>query len=90
MKKQELVKVIAMGNWITNALAKNVIDSIFDRISKELKSGNSVAVTWFGSFSTSKRKARTARNPKTGENVKVKERVSARFKAGKTLKDLLK
>ncbi len=52
-----------------------------------LKQGDKVNISGFGTFSVSTRKARTGRNPKTGESIEIAASRAAKFKAGKTLKD---
>jgi DNA-binding protein HU-beta len=55
-----------------------------------LKKGHSVTLVGFGTFSVSKRKARTGRNPRTREPIKIKASKLAKFKPGKALKDAIK
>ena len=62
------------------------VESLFEAITKALKKGDSITFVGFGSFKTSQRKARTARNPFTGGTVKVPKRRVPRFVAGKGLK----
>jgi len=54
-----------------------------------LKRGEKVQVTGFGTFETRKRTARTGRNPRTGEEIKIGPSTTASFKVGKRLKDSL-
>ena len=62
-----------------------MLDSFIEAVTKTLKSGNKVTLVGFGTFSVSKRNARTGRNPQTGEAIKIKAKKVARFKAGKEL-----
>ena len=66
--------------------AAAAVDSFIDGITKALKKGDSITFVGFGTFKTSMRKARTARNPQTGASIKVPKRRVARFTAGKALK----
>ena len=59
-------------------------------MTKALKKGDSITFVGFGTFKTSQRKARTARNPQTGAPIKIKARRVVRFTAGKTLKNTVK
>ena len=59
-------------------------------MTKALKKGDSITFVGFGTFKTSQRKARTARNPQTGAPIKIKARRVVRFTAGKTLKNMVK
>ena len=90
MNKQDLVAKIVKDTGVTKATAAAAVDSIIDGIVKSLKKGNPIMFVGFGTFSTSKRKARLGRNPQTGATVKIPARRVARFKAGKALKDALK
>jgi len=90
MNKQELIAKIVKDTGATKALVGKVLDSTIDGIGKALKKGDTVAFVGFGTFKTSVRKARTARNPRTGEAIKIAKRRVPRFTAGKALKDLVK
>ena len=72
------------------ARAAAAVDSFFDGITKALKKGDSITFVGFGTFKTSQRKARTARNPQTGAPIKIKARRVVRFTAGKALKNTVK
>ena len=75
------------GYWARpRAAAALAIDSVIDGITRALKKGDSVTFVGFGTFKTSNRKARTARNPQTGEAIKIPKRKAVRFVAGKALK----
>jgi DNA-binding protein HU-beta len=63
---------------------------VFEDIVKALRNGDKVNISGFGTFAVSERKARTGRNPKTGESIEIPASKSAKFKAGKALKDELK
>ncbi|MEY3508181.1 MAG: hypothetical protein RIR44_1413, partial [Bacteroidota bacterium] len=70
---------------ITKVQANAALDSFVDTVTKTLKKGDKVTLVGFGTFSVSKRAARTGRNPQTGEAIKIKAKKVARFKAGKEL-----
>jgi DNA-binding protein HU-beta len=89
VNKLELVAKIVKDTGLTKVGAAGAVESLLDGIRKSLKKGNSVTLVGFGTFQTSVRKARTARNPQTGATVKVPKRRVARFKAGKALKDAI-
>ena len=89
MNKQELIgKIKDTGQAKTAAAA--AVDSLIDGITRTLKKGESVTFVGFGTFSTSQRKARVARNPQNGDSIKTPKRRVARFKAGKSLKDAVR
>lgn len=85
MNKAELVSKIADDAGLSKAQANSALDSFTDAVTKALKSGNKVTLVGFGTFTVSKRSARTGRNPQTGETIKIKAKKVARFKAGKEL-----
>ena len=86
MNKQELITKIAKDTGSTKTLAAQAVDSLIEGITKALKKGDSVTFVGFGTFKTSQRKARTARNPQTGATIKIPKRKAVRFVAGKALK----
>ena len=85
MNKADLVSKIAGDAGLSRSQANDALDSITNAITKALKSGDKVTLVGFGTFSVSKRNARTGRNPQTGEAIKIKAKKVARFKAGKEL-----
>jgi DNA-binding protein HU-beta len=85
MNKAELIAKIADDAGITKTQANATVDSFIEAVTKTLKSGNKLTLVGFGTFSVSKRAARTGRNPKTGATIKIKAKKVARFKAGKEL-----
>ncbi len=85
MNKAELVAKIAEDAGISKIQANDALNSFVDAVIKTLKGGDKVTLVGFGTFSVSKRQARTGRNPQTGESIKIKAKKVARFKAGKEL-----
>jgi DNA-binding protein HU-beta len=90
MNKQDLIAKLVKDTGVTKVTAGKMIDSTIETIGKALKKGDTVAFVGFGTFKTSMRKARVARNPRTGEAIKIAKRRVPRFTAGKALKDLVK
>ena len=87
MHKVDLQEKIANEAGISKAAAGRAIDSILGNITKSLKKGESVSLVGFGTFKISNRSARVGRNPRTGEEIKIKAIKSPRFSAGKGLKE---
>jgi DNA-binding protein HU-beta len=87
MNKQELIGAVAESAGLTRADATKAVESVFDSISSALKKGDEVRLVGFGTFSVSKRKASTGRNPRTGEPMSIAASSQPKFKAGKGLKD---
>jgi DNA-binding protein HU-beta len=67
----------------------NAVNATFTAIKKETKKSNGISIVGFGSFNTVKRKARTGRNPRTGETIMIKASKSVRFRPGKAFKQIL-
>jgi DNA-binding protein HU-beta len=85
MNKAELVAQLSEDAGITKTQANAVLDSFTATVTKTLKKGDKVTLVGFGTFSVSKRAARTGRNPQTGAAIKIKAKKVAKFKAGKDL-----
>jgi len=66
---------------------KPAVDCIFSTVTKALKKKDTVALVGFGTFKVAQREAREGRNPRTGEEIKIKAKKVAKFVAGKALKD---
>ncbi len=90
MNKQDVVSKIAKDTGITKTTAAAAIDSLIDSITRSLKKGDAVSFVGFGTFKISNRKARTARNPQTGDAIKIPKRRVPRFSAGKALKQAVR
>ncbi len=94
MNKSDLVDALANSTGMTKADAARAVDALFSPdggiISKNLKKGGRVQITGFGTFEAKKRKARTGRNPRTGETIKIAATKTPSFRAGKGLKDSIK
>ena len=90
MNKADLIESIANDVKLSKADAGRALDSITKRITQSLKKGENVTLVGFGTFSVTKRKARTGRNPQTGETIKIKARKVPKFKPGKDLLSAIK
>lgn len=88
--KIELIDAVAKATKLEKTKVKAVIESTFETIEAQLKKKtgtNRVQLTGFGTFSVTKRKARTGVNPKTGEKIKIAARNVPKFTPGKALRD---
>jgi DNA-binding protein HU-beta len=85
MNKSELIEKMAKDADISKTAANTALDSLLTSITKSLKKNQKVTLVGFGTFSTSRRKARKGRNPQTGEVIKIKAKKIAKFKPGKKL-----
>jgi DNA-binding protein HU-beta len=89
MNRGEFVAAIADQSGLTKADADRALEAMFKVVKKALKSGDTVSLVGFGTFVVRKRAARTGRNPRTGDTIKIKASKVPAFKAGKALKDAL-
>jgi DNA-binding protein HU-beta len=89
MNKFELIEALANDAGVTKTVAAEVLESFIKNVVKTLKKKGEVRLVGFGTFTTSKRKATTGRNPRTGATIKIAASIQPKFKAGKALKDEL-
>lgn len=89
MTKKEIVAAAADAAGISKAKAEVAINAAFDGIADALKTGEKVTFVGFGTFSTSYRKARMGRNPRTGATISIPASKVPKFKAGKALKNAI-
>lgn len=87
MNKQELIGAIANKSGLTQKDVKTALDASLAVITETLAKGGEINLVGFGSFSVKTQKARTGRNPKTGEKLTIPAKKVPSFKAGKGLKD---
>lgn len=91
MNKATLIERIATSAAVSKKDAENMLESLIEIIIGELKIGNEVTLTGFGTFLSRTRHARGGVNPqKPSERITIPEVKVAKFKTGKTLKDALK
>ena len=89
MNKAELSEAVAEQTGLSKKDADAAVKTVFDTIAAELQKKEKVQIPGFGSFQTTERAARTGRNPRTGEELKIAASTTPSFKAGKALKDLV-
>ncbi len=90
MTKSELILRIAERNpHLYQRDVERIVTSIFDEISEALARGDRVELRGFGAFSVKHREARTGRNPRTGDAVKVEDKYVPFFKTGKQLRETI-
>ena len=87
--KKDIVEEIARRTGLTQAETKAVLEGLLDAISSTLRDGKNIEIRGFGRFKVRPRRARTARNPRTGELVQVEGGVKPVFEASRELKTLL-
>ena len=89
MNKSEMIESIAKTADISRAAAERALDATVSSIKTTLKKGGTVTLAGFGTFYVGQREARSGRNPRTNEPIKIKAALVPKFRAGKALKDAL-
>lgn len=87
MNKSELIAALTAKTALSKKDAEKVLNAFVDSVSASLIKGEKVQLIGFGTFDVKSRPARTARNPRTGAEIKIKASKAPTFKAGKALKD---
>ena len=86
MNKSELIEALSVKTDISKAAAGKSIDALIELITASVAKGDDVTLIGFGTFKPSKRAARTGKNPKTGEALKIAATTVPTFKAGTAFK----
>lgn len=89
MTKADIVDVIASATGLTKVETEAVVDGFISTVINSLKEGKNIEIRGFGSFKIKKRKGRMARNPRTGEQVRVEDHYVPLFKVSKEFKDIV-
>lgn len=91
MNKAELLDLVQtqLGNETSKRAASDALDAVLDSLAKGIKKDSAVQLVGFGTFKVAKRPARTGRNPKTGEPMKIKASKTVRFIPSAALKGSL-
>ena len=89
MNKKELIDSVASTTGESKRTVADVLDATVEQIQKQVKKGERVSLPGFGTWSRRQRSARVARNPRTGEEIKVKAAKVPAFKPGATFKDFV-
>ena len=86
MNKAELIEAINQNAGISKTDAENALNAFIEAVQGAVANGDKVALPGFGTFAPTLRKARTARNPRTGEPIDIPETKSAKFTVGSKFK----
>lgn len=87
MNKRELIETVSSKAEITKKEADSVVNTTLDAIIEGLVKEGKVIIPGFGSFEVRSKTAREARNPRTGEKIKIAAKKAPAFKPGKAMKD---
>lgn len=88
--KKDIVEVVAENSGLSKKDSAEAVNAFLDAVKEALAKEGKVTLTGFGTFEVRERAARTGRNPRTGEALKIAASKSPAFKAGKELKDAVK
>ncbi len=89
MNKAELVAAVAANANVSKKVAEDTVNAVLAEIKDALKKGDKVQLVGFGSFEVRAKAARTGKNPRTGETIKIAASKAPAFKAGKAFKDYI-
>jgi DNA-binding protein HU-beta len=89
MNKQDLIQIVHADNGGSRAGAERLVDLVFNTIKERVKSSEKVSIAGFGIFTAKSMKSRDARNPRTGESVKVPSHTKAKFVPAKKFKQFI-
>ncbi|MFZ5945269.1 MAG: HU family DNA-binding protein [Bacillota bacterium] len=87
MNKTELISSVAEKSELTKKDAEKAVNALFASVEEALSKGEKVQLVGFGTFEVRERKARTGRNPQTGQEIQIPAAKVPAFKAGKSLKE---
>lgn len=90
MNKSDMIDHVAAKTKLTKKAVSDVLEAFMEAVMGALANGDTVTFTGFGTFKVAQRKARTGRNPQTGQEIKIPARNVPTFKPGKELKDKVK
>lgn len=86
MNRADLIEILSTKNGLTKVAAAGVLDTLIDSIQTAVKKGDTVQIVGFGSFKSSKRAARTGKNPATGAALKIPATTVPKFIPGAKFK----
>ena len=89
MTKADIVDKVALGTGLTKLETEAIIEGFFKTVIEALREGKGIEIRGFGTYKVKKKRARQARNPKTGEQVFVPEHFVPTFKFSKEFKELV-
>jgi DNA-binding protein HU-beta len=90
VNKRDLIAKIAQDTGATKSSAAAAVESLLGSITRALKKGDAITFVGFGTFKTTQRRARVAKNPRTGAAIRIPKRRVVRFTAGKALKSAVR
>jgi DNA-binding protein HU-beta len=89
VNKGDLIDKVAAETGLSKAKAKDAVDAVLDQVMKAVRSGDTVQLIGFGTFTAATRAARKGRNPATGEDLEIKESNTVKFTVGSAFKSMV-
>jgi DNA-binding protein HU-beta len=89
MNKIKLIEDMAKVSSLPKTTCKKALESFMTVVENTLKSGESIVLTGFGTFTVVKRSSRTGVNPATGKKMQIPAKKVVKFKAGKIMKEMI-
>ncbi len=86
MNKNDLIDKVSKNSGLSKANTLKAVDALIEAITDSLSAGEDVRLVGFGTFLVSKREAAVGRNPRTGDEISIPERIQPKFRPGKVLK----
>lgn len=90
MNKAQLIEAVVKNTKLTKVDTESVLNTVLETIKKSVKKGDDVTLIGFGTFTKTKRKARTGRNPQTGKEIKIPATTVPKFRPGREFKDTVR
>ncbi len=90
MNKAQLVESVAKVTKLTKTHCELVLNHCLDTVKRSVKKGDDVTLIGFGTFTKSRRKARTGRNPQTGKEIRIPATTVPKFRPGREFKNYVK
>lgn len=90
VSKKDLIAMVAEKTELSKKDIEATVNALLEAVKENLKKGEKITITGFGTFEVRERSARAGRNPKTGETIQIAASKAPAFKAGKELKDAVK
>lgn len=90
MNKAQLIEAVSKQTKMTKVDTEMLLNTTLDLIKKSVKKGEDVTLIGFGTFTKTKRKARSGRNPQTGKEIKIPAMTVPKFRAGREFKDAIR
>lgn len=90
MTKSEIIEIVAKKAHLTKKAAREAVEVLLEEVRRQLKKGEKVVLSGFGTFKITRVKDKKGRNPQTGDDIVIKSHKAVRFVVAKSLKKMVK